>query len=42
MVAIYVDWITRGKMTIDNVPARWREDVRKVLQKSQLSNSDNN
>ncbi len=31
MVAIYVDWITRGKMTIDNVPARWREDVRKVL-----------
>ena len=34
MVAIYVDWIKRGKMTIDNVPARWREEVKKVLAES--------
>jgi len=28
MVAIYVRWIKAGKMTIDEVPARWKEAVR--------------
>lgn len=27
MVAIYVRWIKAGRMTIDDVPERWREDV---------------
>ena len=31
MVAIYVRWINAGRMTIDDVPEKWREDVRKVL-----------
>lgn len=31
MVAIYVDWIKRGKMTIDNVPERWKADVEAAL-----------
>ena len=31
MVAIYVRWIKAGKMTIDEVPARWREAVRQAL-----------
>lgn len=31
MVAIYVDWIKRGKMTIDNVPERWKTDVEAAL-----------
>lgn len=28
MVTIYVRWIKDGKMTIDDVPPRWREEVR--------------
>ena len=32
MVAIYVKWIKAGRMTIDEVPERWREDVRTALQ----------
>lgn len=36
MVAIYVDWITRGKMTIDSVPARWREEVKKILAENSM------
>ena len=27
MVAIYVRWIRAGRMTIGQVPERWREDV---------------
>lgn len=32
MVAIYVRWIKAGKMTIEDVPEKWREDVRKALE----------
>lgn len=31
MVAIYVRWIQAGRMTIDDVPVKWREEVRKAL-----------
>ena len=31
MVAIYVRRILAGKMTIDEVPERWRDAVRTVL-----------
>ena len=31
MVAIYVRWIKAGRMTIEDVPEKWREDVRKAL-----------
>lgn len=27
MVAIYVRWIQAGRMTLDDVPERWREYV---------------
>lgn len=33
MVAIYVRWIKAGRMTIDDVPAHWREDVETMLKK---------
>lgn len=33
MVNIYVRWIKAGKMTIDDVPERWREQVRAKLSK---------
>ena len=32
MVAIYVRWIKAGKLTIDDVPERWREEVKTVLE----------
>lgn len=32
MVAIYVRWIKAGRMTIDDVPERWHEAVRKALE----------
>lgn len=32
MVKVYVRKIKNGEMTIDDVPARWREDVRKALE----------
>ena len=32
MTKIYVRWIKAGKMTIDDVPARWKEAVRKLLE----------
>ena len=32
MVAIYVRWIKAGKLTIDDVPERWREEVRNALE----------
>ncbi len=32
MVMFYVNRIRRGKMTLEEVPERWREAVRKALQ----------
>ena len=31
MAKIYYRWINAGRMTIDEVPQRWREQVRKLL-----------
>lgn len=31
MAAIYIRWIRAGRMTIEDVPARWRELVREKL-----------
>ena len=31
MVAIYVRWIKFGRMTLEDVPERWREEVRAAL-----------
>ena len=31
MVNIYVRWIKAGRMTIEQVPERWREDVAAAL-----------
>lgn len=31
MVAIYVRWIKSGKMTLEDVPLRWREAVAEQL-----------
>ena len=33
MVNFYVKRIRAGKMTIDEVPEKWREEVRKALEK---------
>ncbi len=35
MVRFYVDRILRGKMTLEEVPARWREAVREALEKQE-------
>lgn len=32
MVAIYVRWIKEGRMTLEDVPERWREAVRAKLE----------
>jgi hypothetical protein len=32
MVSLYVKRIRAGLMTIDDVPIRWREEVRKALE----------
>lgn len=32
MVNFYVNRIKKGKMTIDDVPEKWRETVREALQ----------
>ena len=32
MVAIYVRWIKAGKITLEEVPMKWREEVRKALE----------
>ena len=34
MVAIYVDLIRQGKLTIDDVPERWRKQVEEALKTS--------
>ena len=31
MVKIYVRWIDAGRMTLEQVPERWREAVRAAL-----------
>lgn len=33
MVKLYVKKITQGEMTLEQVPVRWREEVRKELEK---------
>lgn len=32
MVAIYARWIKAGRMLIDDVPDKWREEVQKALE----------
>lgn len=32
MVAIYVRWVKAGKMRIEDVPAKWREQVREEVE----------
>lgn len=32
MVAIYARWIKAGRMPIDDVPVKWREEVQKALE----------
>ena len=31
MVKIYISWISSGKMTVEDVPPRWRADVEELL-----------
>lgn len=31
MVNIYVRWIKAGRMTVEQVPERWREAVREAM-----------
>jgi len=33
MVKIYIELIRKGKITIDEVPEKWREAVRKEIEK---------
>lgn len=32
MAKIYYRWIQAGKMTIEDVPTKWREQVRQMLE----------
>lgn len=32
MVAIYVRWVKAGKMDIEDVPAKWRDEVKRRLE----------
>ena len=32
MVAIYVRWIRAGRMTLEQVPERWRDAVRPAVE----------
>lgn len=32
MVAIYVRWVKAGKMDIEDVPVKWREQVRQEVE----------
>lgn len=32
MTAIYVRWIKAGRLKIEEVPAKWREEVEKALE----------
>ena len=40
MVKIYVERIRAGKMTLAEVPVRWREQVRKALEDNTNSNNE--
>ena len=31
MAAIYVRWIKAGRMELQDVPEKWREEVRKMI-----------
>lgn len=33
MVKLYIKKITQGEMTLEQVPTRWRKEVRKELEK---------
>ena len=39
MVKIYVRKIKAGQMTLEEVPIRWREEVRKALEDETWNNS---
>ena len=39
MVAVYVNLVLQGKRTIEQVPAKWRADVKKKIQ--ELNNNGN-
>ena len=39
MVAIYVDLIRKGLRTIDDVPDRWRDAVKALLEATQSQDS---
>lgn len=34
MAKIYANRVLLGKMTLDEVPERWREDVRRILEEA--------
>lgn len=34
MVNIYVRWIQQGRMTLEDVPERWRAEVEKKLREA--------
>jgi hypothetical protein len=35
MVKLYVNLILSGKKSIDDVPERWREEVRKMMEENE-------
>lgn len=35
MVNIYVRWIQQGKLTLEEVPERWRAEVEKKLREAE-------
>ena len=35
MVNIYVRWIQQGKMTLEDVPERWKAEVEEKLQEAE-------
>ncbi len=35
MAKIYYRWIKAGKMTIEDVPTRWRDTVREMLEEGE-------
>ena len=37
MIPIYVRWIRAGKLTIDQVPQRWREAVLAEMAKDEVA-----
>lgn len=36
MAAIYARWIKAGKMTLDDVPEKWRDQVEFLLKEGRL------